>query len=190
MNADRVHVSEPSGLPRLREGASWWVAHTKPRQEKALAGDLQTLDLPFYLPLYERVTRSRQSKRTSRSLVPVFSSYVFLAATPEDRQRVLRTQRVAQLLVVSDQARLVSELMQIQRVLSNPVEFRIHRGLKAGTWARVMRGPLLGTEGVVQKRLSRVRLVLNVEMLGQCISVEVLEDMLEAVSDSPTARSE
>lgn len=184
MNAGGVQSLAKIEIPPVREGTAWWVAHTKPRQEKALAEDLRSLGLPSYLPLYERVTRSRRSGRMSRSWIPVFSSYVFLVASPEDRQRVLRTQRVAQLLVVPDQSRLVTELTQIQRVLSNPVEFRIHRGLKIGAWARVIRGPLLGTEGVVQKRLSRMRLVLNVEMLGQCISVEVLEDMLEAIPDS------
>ncbi|QDV90437.1 transcriptional activator RfaH [Phycisphaerae bacterium RAS2] len=189
MIAGRVHPMENSDIPQLREGTSWWVAHTKPRQEKALAEDLQTLALPFYLPLYERVMRSRRNGRTSRSLVPVFSSYVFVVVSLEDRQRVLRTQRVAQLLVVRDQARLETELQQIQRVLANPVDFRIHRGLKTGAPARVISGPLLGTEGIVQKRLSHTRLILNVEMLGQSISVEILEDMLEAIAVSHAARA-
>ncbi len=161
------------------DARAWWVAHTRPRQEKALVTDLAKLGIQSYLPLYDRVSRSRRSGRTSRSSVPVFSSYVFVLATPDDRHRVLRTQRVAQLLVVSDQARLVHELVQVQRVLANPIAFRVHRGLKVGSWARVTSGPLAGTEGVVEKRLSGVRLALNVEMLGQCISVEVLEDMLE-----------
>lgn len=161
------------------DARAWWVAHTKPRQEKSLVSDLTTLGIESYLPLFERVTRSRRTGRTSRSWVPVFSSYAFVLATSEDRHRVLRTQRVAQLLVVGDQARLIHELAQVQRVLANPIAFRVHRGLKVGSLARVTSGALAGTEGIVEKRLSGIRLVLNVEMLGQCISVEVLEDMLE-----------
>lgn len=178
-----IAVDRMSNLLNLQispdDARAWWVAHTRPRQEKALVSDLVTLGIQSYLPLYERVSRSQRSGRTSRSWVPVFSSYVFVLAMPEDRYRVLRTQRVAQLLVVSDQTRLIHELLQVQRVLANPIAFRIHRGLKAGSWARVVSGPLAGTEGVVEKRLSCIRLALNVEMLGQCISVEVLEDMLE-----------
>ncbi len=33
----------------------WWVAHTKPRQEKALAWDILRAEGSYYLPMYEVV---------------------------------------------------------------------------------------------------------------------------------------
>ena len=159
----------------------WCVAHTRPRNEKALAEELQRLCVPFYLPLYKKTTRSRRTGRKSQSIVPVFSGYVFLRGTQEQRYRALKTQRIVNLIDVGDQARLVNELRQIEKVLQSPNAFAWHRRLQAGDWVRVTAGTLMGLEGVISKRLSKFRVVLNVDMLGQSISVDIPEDLLENI---------
>jgi len=170
----------PDGL-----GGIWWVAHTKPRSEKALARDLTALGIFHYLPLRGRVTRSRRTGRSSRSVVPVFTGYLFFNATPEQRLLALTTNRIVKTLDVPGQNELVGELRQIQQVLSTDSDFQWHEGVRVGSWARVVAGPLAGLEGVVCRRLSRLRLVLNVRMLAQSVSVEVPREMIEPI-DQPS----
>lgn len=166
----------PSDLP-----GRWWVAHTKPRNEKVLASELATLGIFFYLPLRKRETRSRKTGRISRSRLPVFPGYLFFNGAEDQRQRALSTHRIANVLAVPTQDQLVAELRQVHQALIAGVDVRWHHQIKIGQWARVVAGPLLGIEGVISKRLSRFRLVLNVEMLGQSISMDVSADQLEPI---------
>ena len=168
----------PNGLP-----GRWWVAHTKPRSEKALALELSKLNIFHYLPLRKRETRSRNTGRISRSLLPVFPGYLFFNGFDEQRHRALATHRIANVLVVASQERLITELRQVHQALFAGVDLRWHNEIRVGQWARVVEGPLIGVQGVIAKRLSKLRLVLNVEMLGQSISVEVSADQLEPLAD-------
>lgn len=162
----------------------WWVAHTKPRNEKALAADLTRLGIFHYLPLRKRESRSRKTRRISRSLLPVFPGYLFFNGRDEQRYRALATHRIANVLAVTAQDRLITELRQVHKALLAGVDVRWHREIRIGQAARVVEGPLIGVEGVIARRLSKIRLVLNVEMLGQSISVEVSTHQLEPINES------
>lgn len=166
----------PADLP-----GRWWVAHTKPRTEKALAQDLKALGVFHYLPLYRRTTRSRNTGRLSHSLMPVFTGYLFFNASEEGRRTALTTNRIVTLLPVADQGQLVRELRQVQQLLATDTEFDWQGRIEAGDWARVRSGPLMGMEGVVVERKSRWRLVLNVHLLGQSVSVEMPRELLEKI---------
>jgi transcription antitermination factor NusG len=169
----------PDDLP-----GRWWVAHTKPRQEKALERDLRALGVFCYLPLCRHATHSRNTGRASHSLVPLFTGYLFFNGAHDERYLALRTNRIANILDVVHQAELVGQLRQIQRVVLSGISFRRSVRLKVGDWARVVAGPLAGAEGVVCRHRSRLRLALNVRMLGQAVIVEVQQDMLERI-DAP-----
>ncbi len=160
----------------------WWVAHTKPRTEKRLAQDLCRLGVTHYLPLRRKQTRSRTSGRVTKSIVPVFSGYLFFNATEEGRQRALTTNRIVTTLRVPAQERFVGELRQIHRVIAAQVEYQLHGQIRTGEWVRVTSGPLIGTEGMVVGKLAGMRLILNVGMLGQAVSVRVDRNSLERLS--------
>lgn len=166
----------PDGLP-----GRWWVAHTKPRNEKALARDLEMLGLHYYLPLRSKMTRSRRTGRRSQSIIPVFPGYLFFNSEDDRRAAAATTNRIAGTLAVADQAALVRELRQVQKLLASGAEFNWGPAISVGDWARVISGPLLGLEGIVQRRLTRMRLVLNVNMLSQSVSMEVPQDCIEKI---------
>src|SRR5262245_13822753 len=52
----------------------WWVLHTRPRTEKALARSLHAGGVPYFLPLYERTWRTGGRLQTSH--LPLFPGYV------------------------------------------------------------------------------------------------------------------
>lgn len=169
----------PDDLP-----GQWWVAHTRPRNEKALAFDLRARGVFHYLPLCVRVSHSKATGRVSRSIVPVFPGYVFINGVDADRQTALTTNRIANTLAVPDEARLLGELRHVQQLLSAQADFDWEPKIEVGQWVRVVAGPLVGVEGVVCRRMSKMRLALNVRMLSQAVVVEVARDMLEKI-DAP-----
>ncbi len=157
----------------------WWVAHTKSRNEKALAHDLIRKKISYFLPMSWKVRR--RSRRTIRSLLPLFSGYLFFCGEENERIELLRTDRVANLIEVKDQQKLLKELLQIEQALRAGAPLTPHKYVKAGQQCRVMAGPLLGLQGIVVKARSATRLVLQVDMLGQAASVEIDIDMIEIV---------
>ena len=166
----------------------WYVAHTRSRNEKILAKELSRLGVYHYLPLTRRVTRSPQTRRLSRSIVPVFPGYVFFKGTEEQRYRALRTNRIASVLDVPNQAELVAELLHVQTLLTTTNDFAVADRLCVGDWGRIIAGPLTGIEGLITSRSNVLRLSMNVTILGQSVSVEVDSDNVERISSPDHAR--
>ncbi len=157
----------------------WWVAHTKSRNEKALAKDLISKNISYFLPMSWKVRRQRG--RTMRSLLPLFSGYLFFCGEEQQRLEVLRTNRVANLLAVKNQQKLLDELAQIEQALRKGAALTPHKYLKAGQLCRVIGGPLADLQGIVVKTRGAARLLLQIDMLGQATSVEIDTDMIEVV---------
>lgn len=157
----------------------WWVVHTKSRNEKALAHDLIRRKISYFLPMSWKI--QRKSRRTTRSLLPLFGGYLFFCGREEDRTELMRTDRVANLIEVRDQERLVRELVQIEQALRAGAPLTPHKYVRAGQKCRVIAGPLLGLEGVVSTTRGAMRLLLQVDMLGQAASVEIDIDMIEVL---------
>lgn len=157
----------------------WWVAHTKSRNEKALAWQLARKEIHYFLPMSTKVYTRKG--RTFRSLLPLFSGYLFFCGDENQRVEVLQTNRVANLIEVKDQEGLVNDLLPIQQLLDEGVALKPHRYIEVGQRCKVVAGPLMGTEGVFIQKGQRSRLVLQVDILGQATSVEVEDDIIELV---------
>ncbi len=157
----------------------WWVVHTRSRNEKALAHDLMSKNVSYFLPMSWKVRR--KSRRTIRSFLPLFSGYLFFCGQEDQRVELLKTNRVANLIEVHDQQKLVDELVQIAQALRSGAPLTPHKYLKAGQKCRVISGPLIGLEGIVVRTRGATRLVLQVDMLGQAASVEIDVDLIEVL---------
>jgi transcriptional antiterminator RfaH len=159
----------------------WWVAHTKSRNEKALAQDLIGKNISYFLPMSWRA--HRRKGRTFRSLLPLFSGYLFFCGQENQRIEVLRTNRVANLIEVKNQRKLVAELLQVEQALRAGAPLLPHKYIKAGQLCRVIAGPLADLQGIIVKTKGSARLVLQIDMLGQATSAEVDTDMIEILND-------
>lgn len=161
----------------------WWVAHTKSRNEKALAHDLVAKNIRYFLPMTWKV--QRRSHRTLRSLLPLFSGYLFFCGQETERVELLRTNRVANVIIVKDQEKLLKELIQFEQALRAGAPLTPYKFIKAGQRCRVIAGPLLGLEGIVIQIKNVARLLLQIDMLGQAASVEIDIDLIEP-TDEPS----
>jgi len=156
----------------------WWVAHTKARFEKAFAWDLIAQKTPYLLPMIPKVTIWKGHRR--KSMVPLFSSYVFFCGGPEERHRALATNRICQVIPVRDRKQFVRELAAIEKALDNGAAIEFYPFAAVGKRCRVARGPLEGLEGTVVQAMGKTRLVLHVSILGQCASLETSIEVLES----------
>lgn len=184
-----ILAAEPSVFPEcLFDGFSadagqrrWWAVYTRARQEKALARQLRSAQVPFYLPLVPRDNLIRG--RRVRSHVPLFAGYVFLLGSDEERVLALSTNRVSQMLRVQDQEGLCNDLRQIRRLIESDAPLTAERRLAPGRRVRVKSGVMTGLEGTVVSRRGRCRLFVAVDFLQQGASVAVDDFMLEPVDD-------
>jgi transcriptional antiterminator NusG len=176
---DNPPLAWPEGGAMADFEGLWWVAHTKSRNEKALAQDLISRNISYFLPMTWQVRR--KSGRTLRSLLPLFGGYLFFCGTEDERVELLRTNRVANLITVDDQAKFVRELSQIESALRAGAPLIPHKYIEAGQHCRVIAGPLMGLEGIVVRTKGTMRLVLQVDILGKATSAEIDIDMIEKV---------
>lgn len=169
----------PAGVAIADVAEPWWVAHTRSRHEKALAGELVNVGITYFLPMVQRTLIIK--RRRFRGLHPVFPGYLFFAGDVEARCRVGGTMHVANVLRVVDQSKLADELTQIHKALRAPAGFDPFPFLRAGTRCRIKAGALQGVQGTVVQRDGVTRLVLQVEMLGQAVSTEVDPSVVEVM---------
>lgn len=149
------------------DGRRWVVAHTRPRQEKAVARDLLSAGVPFYLPCDRRRVKVRAKVVTSRP--PLFAGYVFARVTEADR--VHYSPRVASVLPVPDQPRLWDDLRRVRRLLDLGEPVTAERTLEPGTVVTVREGPLTGMTGTVVKAAGGFKFVVRVDFIRQGLSV-------------------
>jgi transcription antitermination factor NusG len=157
----------------------WWVLHTKPRQEKALARALHAQEISFFLPLFTKKTRIRTRDVPSHS--PLFPGYVFLHANREGLLLALATRRVARHLEVPNQEQLWDDLRQIDRLIQTGQNITPEAVLETGTLVEIAAGPLMGLRGEVIKTASGNRFVVKVNFIQHGASVLLDGEVLEPV---------
>lgn len=157
--------------------AEWHVLHVKPRCEKKMADYCAAHKVTAELPLREE-TKIYQRRRVTVHK-PVFPGYIFLRFMPEERETVLKSRQVVRILTVENQDRLVRELNQVKLALSVDPTLDARAAFEAGKRVLIRSGPFQGVEGVVQTVKGKTKVLLNVEMIGQALALEVGVEMLE-----------
>ncbi len=152
------------------EDLPWTVAHTRSRQEKALARHLEPLGVAFYLPQHER--RIRRSGREFLSHIPLFPGYLFLRAGAASRAAVFRSQLVVRLLEVRDQDLLHGELRQLRALQEAGANLVPYARILPGDLVTVADGPFRGYKGRVLSNQSGLRFIVSISMLRQSVAVE------------------
>jgi transcription termination/antitermination protein NusG len=161
------------------ETARWTVLQVRSRQEKALAGHLNSLGIDHFLPLVKRV-QTYGGRRFTVEL-PLFPGYLFLSGSLDDVYAADRTRRVAKIIPVFDQKQLSWELHNLRLALESRDTIDPYPFLKKGVRVEVRSGPLRGLEGLVEERAGAHRLILQIEMLGRAVSLEIGASQLEVI---------
>lgn len=156
---------------------TWWVVHCKSRNEKALAWDMINKEINYFLPMSWKTNKCRG--RTIKTLLPLFSGYIFFCGDESQRLEVFKTNRVANIIEVQDQEQLFTELEAIEKALDAGFALQPWQQSFTGCSHRIISGPLVDTEGQIIHIDGKTYLVLTVGALGLSTSLEILPDMLE-----------
>jgi transcriptional antiterminator RfaH len=170
------------GGGRITPPERWWCLHAKPRQEKAVARALRFLDISYYLPQVVKVDRTPQGRKI-RSIIPLFTGYLFLLGDEFARVEALRTNRLVNVLEIVDQETLIRELRQIYQMLSSGLTVLPESVMPVGARVRIKTGPLMGIEGTVIRRGKRDQFVAVVQFLGRGASVDLEDWQAERLDD-------
>jgi transcription antitermination factor NusG len=166
-----------------RAGRAWWVLHTKPRQEKALARQLAKVRIPHFLPTVTR--RNLIRNRVLCSHVPLFPGYVFLLADEAERLRSLETRCVVRALSVPDQEGLWHDLGQVERLIASGAPIDPAPGLTPGAWVEIRTGALAGLKGKILREATGHRFVVQVDFIQRGASVLLQDYSLSALPLEP-----
>jgi transcription antitermination factor NusG len=162
-----------------RSDRRWWAVYTKSRQEKVFCQQLTGHQIPHYLPLVTKVSRSRGRRFSAQ--VPLFSGYVFMHGSEEERYVSLTTNRVSQILPVPDGAKLCFDLRQIARLIAAGAPLTVEERLAPGRRVRIRQGVFAGLEGTIIERRGGRRLFVAVDFLQQGASIDLEDFVLEAI---------
>jgi transcription antitermination factor NusG len=169
----------PRKDPIESDATFWTVLQVKSRQEKALANDLRALSIQHYLPTIHRV--QVYGGRRFKVELPMFPGYLFLSGSLDEVYTADRTRRVAKIIQVFDQKQLDWELTNLRLALEGSACLDPYPFLKKGVRVEVRSGPFRGLEGLVEDRAGATRLILQIEMLGRAMSLEIDGSQLEVI---------
>jgi transcriptional antiterminator RfaH len=160
----------------------WWCLHTKPRQEKATARDLRSQKIAYYLPQVVHEDRTPQGRKT-RSVLPLFTSYLFLLGDEQERVLSLKGNRLVRVIDVPDQGEMHHDLRQIHQLLASGLAVGAEPVVPVGARVRIQSGPLTGIVGRVIRRGKRDQFVAVVHFLGSGATVDLEDWQVEQLPD-------
>ena len=178
-NTPQAATADPAATVGPSAGVVWHVLQVKPRQEKLLAQDLTARGINHFLPLQTRTHYYGSRKKSSQ--LPLFPGYLFLHGTTDDCYTADRGKRVAKIIRVSEQEHLERELTNIRLAIDGRATLDPYPYLQSGTKVEVSAGPMRGLQGVVDQRVGMTRLILQIDMLGQAVSLEIDGSLLDLV---------
>lgn len=164
---------------KFDEFRPWFVLHTRSRQEKAVAADLLSLRAPHFLPLVTQVRH--YGRRKIRVALPMFPGYLFVRASKQQVYHVDRANRLVSIIPVAAQGQLNWELKNLHLALSNKACLGPYPFLKLGMRVEVRSGPFRGIQGLIDAQGRDDLLILQVQMLGRAMSLEIEASLLDVI---------
>ena len=149
----------------------WYVLYTKPRQEKKVADNLNSIGIEVYCPL---VTQMKQwSDRKKKVQVPLITSYVFVNIEEHQREAVFKVSGIVRYLFWLGKPAVVRaiEIEALQQSLEGIVASFEVSAIQKDTIYKIPEGPFQGFEGFVKKINATTIQVLLVD-LGFLITIK------------------
>ena len=147
-----------------------------------MARDLRARGIAYYLPQVVHEDRTPQGRKT-RSVLPLFTSYLFLLGDEQERVQSLKGNRLVRVIEVSDQEAMNHDLRQIHQMLASGLAVIAEPTVPVGARVRILTGPLADIEGRVIRRGKRDQFVAVVHFLGSGATVDLEDWQVEQLPD-------
>jgi len=159
----------------------WYALYVQVNHEREVAKRLEQKEVGCFLPLME--TWSKRRDRRKKIQLPMFPGYVFVHVLLDSyvQLTVVKTPGALSLLHNS-QGPLSIPPYQVEnlRTIVNSIQpLEIHPYLRQGDWVHVVRGPLAGCIGILDRLdPKKGRLIVSVDIIKKSVSVELdVEDV-------------
>jgi transcription antitermination factor NusG len=159
----------------------WYAVRTRSRFEPIILQSLAGKGYTSYLPTLRR--RRKWSDRTVELETPLFPGYVFSRFDVKRRLPILQTPGVLSIVSFGKEPEPVdeSEIEAVRTILSTGMPADLSRFICEGQKVRVVRGPLMGLEGILEKKKKDCRLLVSVTLLQRSIAAEIDGDWIEPI---------
>lgn len=185
---ENIYLVEPGFVfyPKLTGPvACWFALYVQVNHEKEVAKRLESKEVISFLPLME--CWSKRLDRRKKIQVPLFPGYVFLNTVLDNytNLHILKTPGALSILRNSE-GPLPIPSYQIENLMTMTRAGRpliLHQYLKEGDWVQVVRGPLAGCIGILNRLdHKRGRLVVSVDIIKKSVAVELDTEDVEPAS--------
>jgi transcription antitermination factor NusG len=176
-------------LDSKSEGLKWYALQVHTRKEQLVGSQLQNRNLECFLPTYKSLRK--WSDRTKEIQQALFPGYVFCRFDYENRQPVVMTTGVTQVVGTGKVAIPIadSEIEALQVAVSSGVPAQPWPYLRSGEYVQVNYGHLAGLRGILVNFKGNHRVVLSVTLLQRSLALEVELDWLSPVAESGQQRT-
>ena len=171
------------------EHRTWYVAYTCAHHERRVAEQFKRKEIEHLLPLYESCRRWKD--RQIYLQFPLFPSYIFVRMALTDRMSVLQTAGVVRLVGFGGNPTPINEeeIVSLRRALVDARRVQPHPYVTVGQRVRVTAGPLVGYEGILIRRKTKLRVVLSINVIERSIAVDMDASCIEpAPTPGPSHR--
>ena len=154
----------------------WKVLHLKPNTEKKFTKYCNLYEIPCYVPM-RKTTRIYQRRKYEVEL-PVFTGYAFVRYSEEKRLDILKSNFIVKVIEPYNPRLFLRELIMVRRALRVDPTLKSTNSVKEGEVVRITSGPFMGTEGIVKRVARNMRVVLNISIIGQALTIETGQDTI------------
>ena len=163
---------------------SWYLIHSKPREEKLAQEHLERQGYEVYLPLI--LGRTKQRGRTVRSILAMFPRYLFihLSDKSDDWGPIRSTIGVSNLVRFGMQPAVIPDcLIQDlrQREDAEGLQAVPIKKLKMDDKVRIAEGLFEGYEGIYASKTSKDRVIVLLKIAENTTKVQIELDKLEPI---------
>ena len=159
----------------ISDDRMWLPVHTKPRCEKKFLLFCNKYNVQAYLPL--KIKLRSKGRGTVRSELPMFPGYAFACMSEQEKVTLARTNHIVNYIshTKEQELRLCQDLesILILEQMQETEELFVSPEIQKGHEVIVSAGPLRGLTGIVKRRKSAHRIVVNVEMISHSVVMEL-----------------
>jgi len=171
-------------------GKEWYALYVQVNHEKEVTKRLEQKEVGCFLPIMEAWSKRRD--RRKKIQLPMFPGYVFVHVLLDSSANLAIVKTPGALSLVHNSEGPLSipayQVENLQSMVRSTQPLQIHPYLREGEWVHVVRGPLSGCIGILNRIDPRKgRLIVSVDIIKKSVSVELdLEDVEPA--EPPIAR--
>ncbi len=185
MSSDNNRIILPKEAGQLLDTEQcekeWYALYVQVNHEKEVVKRLEQKEVSCFLPLME--SWSKRLDRRKKVHLPLFPGYLFVHVHLDSyvNLEIVKTPGALNLLRNSEGPLSIPsyQVENLQTMINSTQPLNIHAYLKEGEWVQVMRGPLAGCIGIINRvDPKRGRLIVSVDIIKKSVSVELdLEDV-------------